>query len=377
MIKKIRILILIFFLVVTAVFGYSKVTAAMDADTQAPVISATADTIEVSVDADDSELLQGLTATDNRDGDVSDSLVVVSRTKFITTGEVNINYAAFDSHNNVGTYTRRVVYTDYTSPEFSAESPLVFRTSDTYPDYLEGITATDVLDGDLTSMIRMSYGYSGTTNEDGTYTLPLTIQVTNTAGDTSSLELEVSFLDDKTYSEDAPALSQYLVYTDAGDEITPSDYISGIRNGTTVRDFEDSSYAIGDITYDDSTVDYNTPGVYQITYTLNQTLENSYYTPTPTPTPEAEDEDESEYVDEDHDGFDDVTGDVIPDEDREFTDEDEDGYDDISGDLIPEGWEADTDEDAVTAEAVEDYTAVTDEEIIEELGTSTLFVVVR
>ncbi len=273
MIKRMRILLTVFFLVVAVGFAYVKITERMDSDTEAPVISAESDEIELSVEAEDADFLQGMTAEDNRDGDVTDSLVVVSRSKFITPGELNVNYAAFDGHNNVGTYTRRVIYTDYRSPQFSLNGPLVYRLSENYPDYLEHVKANDVLDGDLTSVIRMTTS-SGADRDDGTILVALKLQVTNTAGDVSTLELDVNLQDDKTYSLEAPGLSKYLVYTEKGHPIDTWRYVDGVLSGQTKRLFEDSLYTSENVTIDDSEVNYHVPGTYRIYYTLHIPPEN-------------------------------------------------------------------------------------------------------
>ncbi len=268
MIKRMRIALTAFFLVVFVVFVYLKVTSRLDADSIAPEISADQDELSVSVTAEDSDFLSGMTAMDNRDGDVTSSLVVVSKTKFIRPGVLDVNYAAFDRHNNVGTYVRRITYTDYKSPEFSLEGPLVYRRSDNYPDYLSHVKASDVLDGNLTSVIRMSTS-SEQMQEDGSGIVPLELQVTNTAGDVSTLNVEVRILDDKSYTQEAPALTQYLVYTNIGETFDPAVYVSGVRSGENERLFEDSFYTEANVTYDTSAVDWNTPGTYQIPYTLH------------------------------------------------------------------------------------------------------------
>lgn len=268
--KKLRLALLVFFAGTACVFGYSQVTQALNADNSAPEITADTNNLEVSVSATDKDLLKGMEATDNRDGNVTDSLVVVSRSKFLDPGVINVNYAAFDSHNNVGTYVRKVTYTDYTSPTFSIKVPLVFRNTEEDPNYMTGITATDVLDGDITSMIRSDEG-EVVTDEDGNSITPLKLQVTNTEGDTVSVDVEARLLDNKAYLQDAPALSDYLIYTKKGEKPEYRSLLTGVVSGQDVTAFEDSDFTASDVTIDDSEVDYDTPGVYSVFYTLNQT----------------------------------------------------------------------------------------------------------
>lgn len=49
-------------------------------DTEAPVLQVKTDTIKADIQATDAELMHGITAEDNMDGDVSDTLLVESIT---------------------------------------------------------------------------------------------------------------------------------------------------------------------------------------------------------------------------------------------------------------------------------------------------------
>ena len=73
MMKRLRIAILAFFLVVAAVFTYTLVKRRATVDYYAPVIAFDEDVLQVSVSATDADLLAGVTARDNLDGDVTDS----------------------------------------------------------------------------------------------------------------------------------------------------------------------------------------------------------------------------------------------------------------------------------------------------------------
>ena len=64
----------------------------MREDKIAPEIFFENDRIEVSVNATDEELLKGVTATDDRDGDVSASLVVERLSEFTAPGVRKVTY---------------------------------------------------------------------------------------------------------------------------------------------------------------------------------------------------------------------------------------------------------------------------------------------
>ena len=117
--RIVRIIMVVFSILAAFVFGYTLYNRRVVDDKEAPVITADADSLMVSITATDEELLKGMKANDNLDGDITNTLVVLSKSKFISKGVLHANYAAFDSSKNVGTYTREITYVDYVSPRFS------------------------------------------------------------------------------------------------------------------------------------------------------------------------------------------------------------------------------------------------------------------
>ena len=196
--KRLRMLIILFSLAVFVVYGVNRVQEALTSDYVAPVIRADYDAIQSSVAVKDEDLLTGMTASDNLDGDVTDSLVVVSKSKFILRGTRRIGYAAFDKNNNVGVYERMLTYTDYVSPHFALGQPLRFLEGNSNIDYLKDITASDCLDGDITKQIMITFGDSRVVS-DTAKSRTVNLQVTNSAGDTTTLELEATTEDYNTY----------------------------------------------------------------------------------------------------------------------------------------------------------------------------------
>ena len=268
--KKFRIIVLAFSIVVFVVFGFVTIRDMITSDHSAPVITADSDSIEASVSATDEELLRGMYAADNRDGDVTNTLVVVSRGKFVSRNMVKVNYAAFDQSNNVGLYTRNVAYTDYVSPRFRLSQPMRFLSGNSSYDYLKSVRAEDCLDGDISGQVKINLGdmesLSDTISRRAVY-----LQVTNSAGDSSVLTLYATFENYSSYSQASPALSEYVIYTRAGERPNLTENISGIwANGGRTK-FTDSSYSIENVHINDSGVDYNTPGVYYVYYQLTRT----------------------------------------------------------------------------------------------------------
>lgn len=267
--RKFRYLVLAFFAVVFVVFSITRVKEYITSDYTAPVIHADSDSLEVSVMAGNEELLAGMSAVDNLDGDVTNTLVVVSKSKFISKGTLRVNYAAFDKNNNVGVAARNLTYTDYHSPRFSMSQPLRFLSGNTDNNYLKNIRASDCLDGNITQQIKINFG-DGEAISNSTTRRKVYIQVTNSAGDTSSLDLWASFEDYNSFNTPAPSLSNYIVYTQQGVRPDYNSYLNGVWIAGNVRSFSDAKYdQTNDVRFSDSAVNYNTPGVYTVTFQLS------------------------------------------------------------------------------------------------------------
>ena len=272
--KRLRLLIILFSAAVFVIFGINRVRESMTSDYVPPVITAEYDAIQSSVHVTDQDLLTGMSATDNLDGDVSDSLFVVSKSKFIIRGTRRIGYAAFDKNNNVGTYTRMLTYTDYVSPHFALSQPFHFLEGNTNQDYLKYVTASDCLDGDITSQVRITFGNSVSVS-DSVSSRKVDLQVTNSAGDNATLELDALIEDYDTYYKQAPALTEYLIYTNVGTKPDYSSLLNGVVSGDRTRSFTDTSFdRYSDDSISDSGVDYYTPGTYMVSFRLSRQLKD-------------------------------------------------------------------------------------------------------
>lgn len=240
----------------------------MTADNEAPVIKAPSDSFEASVSATDADLMNGMTATDNKDGDVTSSMVVVSKSKFISDNTLKITYAAFDSHNNVGTLTRKVTYTDYHSPRISITSPMRFLSGDTDNNYLANVTANDCLDGDISGQVTLEYT-DGSTYDSTESKVPIRISVTNSEGDTGRVAIQVRLCNNEEYNKPCAALSDYVVYTDLNQKPDYTSLEQGIWQNGNVTSFDDTNaYSASNVVFDDSEVDYTKSGCYQCFVTL-------------------------------------------------------------------------------------------------------------
>ena len=149
--------------------------------------------------------------------------------------------------------------------------PLRFLSGNTDNNYLKNISASDCLDGNITQQIKINFGDTETTSNTSTRR-KLYIQVTNSAGDTSTLELWATFEDYNSFNTPAPALSNYIVYTEPGVRPDYSSYLKGVWISGNVRSFSDAKYdQTNDVRISDSSVNYNIPGVYTATFQLSRT----------------------------------------------------------------------------------------------------------
>lgn len=250
-------------------------------DKTEPVIAMEEDTVAISVKDDDDAILAGVTATDDKDGDVTDRLVVSSLTPFTDedSAERIAVIAAFDQANNISFAKRKVTYSDYTPMQFSLSAPLRFpvgdKASGSWTDeegkYL--LQVSDCIDGDISSQIQYLGMDSVDSKTEGTYTF--TVRVTNSAGDTESFPLSVEYYDPRN-TNDAPIaqLESYLITVNAGDEPNLENLVTSVRfRGVDLEpgdktDIPAKTFYEDRIEIDDSDVNYDTPGVYEaIVYT--------------------------------------------------------------------------------------------------------------
>lgn len=185
-----------------------------DADTDPPVIVCDGADLAVSVHATDRELCAGLTATDNVDGDITDRIIVRRASRLIDTNRIAVYYTVFDSASNCCTYSRYVTYTDYQKPTIRLSQPLI------YPVYAQitlsdRLTATDLIDGDITDRIRVS-SENVVTSVPGEY--PIELRVTNSTGDSTLITLTVTVRD---YTPRYPVieLDEYILSLDADEAL--------------------------------------------------------------------------------------------------------------------------------------------------------------
>lgn len=265
--RRVRFFISLIFAIACVLFGVYVVKVKMVEDNKPPVIKSETEEITISVKDGEESLLKGITAKDNRDGDLTDAVRVSSMSHFVN-GKRTVTYVVFDKANNVGILERTLKYSDYSSPKIYLQKPLRFIINASGDlDFSEYYTAEDVLDGDLTNQVRVLMNDNYYAMQEGIH--DVTLQVSNSAGDVCSVPVEMQIIyndDDDERAKEYPVLSEYIVYTSVGKEINVSEYLTGISRNGVESEFDELSYVSRQDIRIESNVDYSKPGVYTVEY---------------------------------------------------------------------------------------------------------------
>ena len=238
-------------------------------DKTSPVISIKNKEITVKVSDKEDVLLEGVTAKDDKDGDLTKSIVVEAISDFHSNGARmgtrTVTYAVSDSSNNVAKAERTIRYSDYVPPEFHLTSDLTFYSSESNINIADKVTATDLFDGDITPLVKL-LKENIVTGQGGIYYAELS--VFNSAGDSSKVKLPV-FIESYAANPSTPdiELKDYLIYVNS-EEKKPEwkDYVKNVKKHSNTAELVPES-AYGDkLVIDDSKVNMNKPGTYYVTF---------------------------------------------------------------------------------------------------------------
>lgn len=248
-----RILLVLAFLAVGAVYTVQDMVGRLSTADDPPTLTCGSEILDVSVADGDAALLAGITASDPQDGDITDRVLVTGASRLLAGNTARVSYAVFDSDHNMATLTRQIRYTDYRLPRFVLNEPLVYGVNDSV-QLLDRLRATDVIGGDITGNIRISY--ANISREPGVHSLEA--QVTNSMGDTAWITLPVIIVSDLENRVEVE-LDTYLVYLNQGDSFD-------------ARRFLNAAYWQGDRVSNSNVtitgeVDTDTPGTYLVEYT--------------------------------------------------------------------------------------------------------------
>lgn len=251
--RILRVAVTAVFIVTAALFVIFYFGEKLNTDNTIPVITVESDLLEVSLDATKEDFLQGVTAYDEKDKDITDKIIVESVSKFLDDGICKVTYAVCDSNNNVANATRKICYKDYVSPRFSMNSSTCYSLYESI-NISDVVKAYDCIDGDISrSIIITSEDY--TKSVAGVFSIE--ISVTNSKGDSSVLTIPL-IVEDRPLSAPKVELSEYLIYAKKGESYDFAELIEAATDnwGVSVRD----SVRI------ESNVDFNTEGTYSVHY---------------------------------------------------------------------------------------------------------------
>lgn len=274
--KWIRRVVTILFIVSTLIGSLYIYREKVHADHKEPEI--TCETLELTVDinAGKEELLKGVQATDDRDQDVTDSLLIenIKKKPDSEPNAFTIQYIAFDHSNNEARFNRTVFYNGYTPPHFAINQPLRFASNEKV-NLLDHIQASDSIDGDISSSITIE-GNERITNRPQAGIYDCTLKVTNRMGDTAVLPISVEIYEDNYVERSLRpeiVLKQQILYLPRGAAFEPNEYLDYInQNGVVQINQSGTEELSGRWVYASdisqiSNVNTEEPGNYSVIYT--------------------------------------------------------------------------------------------------------------
>ena len=266
--KRTYILLSIVMAAAIALIGAYLVMTRNFKDTTPPGISVEEQMLEISVKDDQDILMTGITATDNRDGDVTASLLGESVYGITEDHVTTVTYAAFDRAGNVTKIQRKIRFVDYQSPRFEAYGSHTFPGNFSF-DLMDHVGAYDVLEGDIRRRVHATL-VSDTKDISAEGNHQVKLMVTNSLGDTAEVVLPVLVYSPEWYTADV-MLTDYLIYLKQGSAFQAEDYLeSFVFRGDPI----DISREIpSDINVEiQNEVRTGIPGVYEVTYILSKNL---------------------------------------------------------------------------------------------------------
>lgn len=255
--RILKILLILTLALVTAAFGVTEFLERTSGKNEGPSLSCSQELLEVSVNDGDDVLLTGVTAFDPQDGDLTGQILVGGVSKLITDDTARVTYLVFDRDDNMASCTRYIRYTDYHRPRIQVKEPLIY-TNTNRISILDRVSAEDAVDSPevIGEFLRASSLWR--TEDPSVYSV--TVQVTNSLGDTARVELPVILRQNAA----APSirLREQLVYLEQGAAFDPKSYLTSVNA-------PGKSYSLSDVTVDNQ-VNVTQAGNYWVWYTCGE-----------------------------------------------------------------------------------------------------------
>ena len=264
MIRVLRVVTVLVFVITTVLFGMFYVQEQNLRDDTVPSIQIPSDILDVSIQDTNVQLLEGVTAYDEKDGDITSKIVIEAISKFSKDRTCLVTYAVVDSDKHVAKSNRTIRYMDYTAPEFYLEKPLIFKLGDKV-DVRNMVGAVDCIEGDISEKVTI-VATDFTDNTAGVFTLSL--QATNKLGDVIYLDLPI-YVEEINVRALTVELTDYLIYIEKGEMPDFSGYLKSVSSNFV----ESTEYEL----FLSSNFDCNTPGTYSVHFTVEDTAGRTGY----------------------------------------------------------------------------------------------------
>jgi hypothetical protein len=134
--------------------------------------------------------LAGVTAKDNVDGNVTKSIKVSGAVNTKKAGNYKLTYSVSDKAKNTASITRTITVVDNVKPIITGAADVQLQVGETF-NALDGISATDNNDGNLSSKIKVEGSVN--VNKAGSYVL--TYSVTDQSGNKASIQRKITVID--------------------------------------------------------------------------------------------------------------------------------------------------------------------------------------
>lgn len=222
--RYLRLAVVLLFLISVGSVIYTEHTLSAR-DVTPPVITAEYDEIHMSVNDSRDVLFDGLSAVDDRDGDITNQIIIERISRFSELGVCQVNYVVFDKENNLGRYQRTLHYDDYVVPRLYFDKPMLYYTAENISAF-DGVRLIDSIEGDISHKLKLEAS-NVAASVPGIYEVE--ISAVTSYGDEIHVRLPLNIID---YSADAPVitLNEYLAYTKKGQNFDPLEYVSNITD---------------------------------------------------------------------------------------------------------------------------------------------------
>ena len=248
-------------IVVTALFAAAFILGAVTRigdrrDSTIPTLTLDGDEIHIATSDPKEALLEGVSAYDKKDGDLTGRVIVESVSRFLEPGAAKVTYAVWDDDNHVVKASRKVVYDDYTEPVFYLNHSLIFGSAQSV-NITRYLGAFDVMDGDISDRVIITSSDYQSGVSDIFY---IQARVTSSMGGSASLELPV-FIEERNISAPVITLNSYLSFIGVGESLDVRENLVSARTSDPENPV-DLTYAVRI----DTDLDVNTPGTYLVHY---------------------------------------------------------------------------------------------------------------